>query len=196
MATSPTGPITGPMAKGAPIQVYIKAKLDPTTHKICFDHEWELLGDPIVHKGDIDIPAKTPSTDIFFHLRQNDDTTGLNLRFCTPATEAMYVDFVPTCPTVPGNGGQITFPHAPSNRLLMVENANSGNACDLRYALRFNGDPNTQGGEVAPYAYDPDFKNGGGGGTKSSSLSAGLVILAFAAGAALGSLGTYISLQA
>lgn len=158
MAREPTGR-NGDGAKGPPIQVFVRAWLHEETGKVDFDHEWVVTGKPEAHKGRIDIPAGTPPTEILFHLKQDD--TGLGLSFCTPATEAMYVNLAPTCPTSPGNGGQISFPKAPSQKLLQVEDANSGPACDLKYALRFDGAPNSQGNESPPYAYDPALRNGG-----------------------------------
>lgn len=184
----------GPNAGGPPIHVYVKATLDPTTHKVCFDHEWLVTGNPNSEKGEIKIANGTPSTRIFFHLRPGDDETGLGLTFCTPATEAMYVSVDPTYPSQPGGGGQITFPHKPSPHVLMVEDANSGNEVVLKYALRFNGKNNAEGDERPPYAYDPDIRNGGGG-QLASSWTTGVLILGFVCGAALGSFATYFSLQ-
>jgi hypothetical protein len=37
-------------------------------------------------------------------------------------------------------------------------------ACDLKYALRFDGDPYTdKNGTYPPFTYDPELRNGGGG---------------------------------
>src|SRR5687768_6063211 len=139
MATQPTAQTLGPNAAGSPIHVWVKATLDPATQKVCFDHEWNVTGNPTTEKGEIKIAHKTPPTRIFFHLRPGDDKTGLELRFCTPATEAMYVAVSPTYPANAGNGGQITFPQPPSPHVLMAEDANSGDECVLKYALRFSG---------------------------------------------------------
>lgn len=124
--------------------------------KVEFDLEWRKEGDPSSKKGPINIPERDPPTSINFHLR---DETRLNLRFKSPATEAMWVDLNGCPPQQPGNGGQISF-NSTSPKLLRVTDANSGDPCTLYYMLRFDGDPAANG---PPFEYDPEIRNGGGG---------------------------------
>lgn len=140
------------------IDVNVRAYIDDTTKKVAFDHEWEAPGKP-KKKGRIEVDYKAYMVPITFHLN---DETGLKLNFYSNAQEAMYVCPAPTCPTAAGNGGQIQFGDAKKDKLEVVD-ANTGDACDLKYALRFDGDPNTAGQESAPYVYDPELRNGGGG---------------------------------
>ena len=153
--TTPGMPTTG-----NPIKVEVHAWLDRDTHKVKFTDEWESGWTNGKQKGEIVVPAKTPATEIHFHLR---DDTGLGLNFMRNFADVMYVSTGATCPPPRGNqGGQISFVHSSPN-LLKVTNANCGNPIDLKYALRFNGQDNLPGGENQPYVYDPDLKNGGGG---------------------------------
>ncbi len=148
--------------KGPPIKVDIWAWADEN-RKIWFDHDWEVEGNSKKNKGRIDITQGAPPTEIRFQFK--DDKTGLHLKFCSPASEAMYVGLAPNCPPPAGNGGQITY-LSRQDKKLDVEDANIGPECLLKYALRFDGDPNPQGPQdqrTPPYVYDPELKNGGGG---------------------------------
>ena len=132
------------------VDVYARREGDDVT----FDHDWRFEGDASPKKGRIDVPKGAPDTPIFFHLH---DSTALHLAFKSPASEACWVD-LNDCPTQAGNGGQISFvSRAP--KLLKISDANSGPACVLHYALRFDGDPL---GKCPPYVYDPEIRNGGG----------------------------------
>lgn len=153
--TTPGMPTTG-----NPIKVEVHAWLDRATHKVQFSDEWEADWANGKQSGAIVVPHKTPATEIHFHLC---DDTGLHLNFMRNFTDVIYVSTGATCPPPRGNqGGQISFVSS-SEKLLKVTNANSGSACDLKYALRFNGRDNIPGSEKQPYVYDPDLKNGGGG---------------------------------
>jgi|GEM_PF-2584027 len=151
---------TGTSMTGNRIKVEIHACLDRKTHKVQFNDEWEADWANGKQKGEIKVPQGTPPSEIHFHLR---DDTGLHLNFMRAFADVIYVSTGTACPPPRGNeGGQITFVSSTQN-LLKVSNANSGGACDLKYALRFNGRDNIAGGENQPYVYDPDLKNGGGG---------------------------------
>lgn len=151
---------TGTSMTGNPIKVEVHACLDRETHKVKFDDEWEADWVNGKQKGEIKVPYGTPPTEIHFHLR---DDTGLHLNFMRSFADVIYVSTGSACPPPRGNqGGQITFVSSSQN-LLKVSNANSGGVCDMKYALRFNGQDNIAGGENQPYVYDPDLKNGGGG---------------------------------
>lgn len=148
------------MGTSNPIKVEVHAELDPTSHKVLFTDEWEASWQNGKQKGPITVPYGTNATEIHFSLR---DDTGLGLNFMRNFADVIYVGTGTACPPPRGNqGGQITFRSSSAN-LLKVLNANSGNAIDLKYALRFNGQDNLAGGENQPYVYDPDLKNGGGG---------------------------------
>lgn len=164
-----------------PIKVEIHAELDRTTHKVVFSDEWEATWKNGKQKGAIEVPYGTPKTPIHFTLR---DDTGLQLNFMNNFADVIYVGTDGTCPPPRGNqGGQITFISSVAH-LLKVNNANSGAKCDMKYALRFNGQDNVPGAENQPYVYDPDLKNGGGGiGGFNQSLA--YVVIGAAAVAAL-----------
>jgi hypothetical protein len=159
MATRTAGPGQA-MSRGNPIKVTVIADIDPKTQKVRWNHEWEFEGKPGKYKGKIDVAEGDWMVPIAFHLR---DATGLRLKFYADPAQAMYVGPAPACPPPQGNGGQIIFPPSAAPHLLRVRDENSGDPIDLKYALRFDGDPNPAGGEAAPYVYDPDLKNGGGG---------------------------------
>jgi hypothetical protein len=141
------------------IDVDVRAYIDTITKKVEFDHEWDAPGKP-KKKGKIEVDYGAYMVPITFHLR---DETGLGLEFYSTAQDAMYVGIGPDCPTGQGNAGQIQFNSAPKKDKLEVVDANTGDACDLKYTLRFSGNPNAAGKESAPYEYDPELRNGGGG---------------------------------
>lgn len=152
------------LKSGKPIDVDVWAWIDKPTGEVKFDHIWDLRGNPKNKKGTIDIPPGQPSTEIKFTLIE--DKTGLDLEFYSDPDDAMWVDLAPNCPNQPGGGGQITF-QSSSKKVLRVDDANAGQPCDLKYALRFYGMSKTIDGRdyKPPYEYDPDLKNGGGGNT-------------------------------
>lgn len=176
------------MAKGPPIHVDVTASRKGS-EDVEFCHSWGIKGQPKANSGRIDVPKGQPPTDIKFTLVE--DTTGLNLEFYSDPKDAMWVDMAPNCPKIPGDGGQITF-QSSNKKILRVEDANSGDPCDLKYALRFYGDTKVIDGREykPPYEYDPDLKNGGGGIggiTEYSMLNSPLtVVLAFTALVAIG----------
>ena len=177
-----------PTMTGNPIKVEIHAWLDRETHKVTFDDEWEADWVNGKQKGKIEVPYGTPPTEIHFNLR---DETRLHLNFMRSFADVIYVSTGSVCPPPRGNqGGQISFVSSHQN-LLKVNNANSGAACDLKYAIRFNGQDNIAGGENQPYVYDPDLKNGGGGVPPRNNLNY-LMLLLGAGAVALG----YVAYQA
>ncbi len=159
MATRAEGPQQSAF-KGKPIKVTVTAELDPHTGKVSWDHEWEHEGHPTKYQGRIDVAGGDWMVPIAFHLQ---DRTNLHLKFYEDPTEAMHVGPATACPPPRGDGGQIVFPSRAAPKLLKVADRNSGDPVELKYALRFDGDPNPAGSEAAPYVYDPDLKNGGGG---------------------------------
>lgn len=162
MATTLTQGGNQTVTNGPPINVRVTARKD-AAGTVVYDHEWDFGGGPI-KTGKIEVPKDTPPTDIKFHLT---DRTGLRLRFYPSPSEAFYVDFAPNCPRSAGDAkGEFDLANPPSsssNMLLTVRDMNV-TACDLKYALRFDGDPyNDSEGRHPPFAYDPELKNGGGG---------------------------------
>lgn len=152
-----------------PIKVDVWAWRDKD-NGIQFDHDWQVQGNPAKQKGQVIVGQGEPATDITFQL--TDDKTGLNLKFCSPASEAMYVGPAPNCPPPAGNGGQITY-KLRQDKMLKVADANSVAALFV-YALRFDGDLNPQGPagqQRPPYLYDPELRNGGGGGLQLVSAT-------------------------
>lgn len=99
------------------------------------------------------------------------DKTGLGLDFKNIADEAIWVDFG-GCPTAkPAAGsdkGQIKDKNRPASKKLKLKNAND-QLCKLHYALRFDGSAyGTPEGNFGPtYEYDPEYRNGGGGGSNT-----------------------------
>ena len=155
---------------GPPVNVRVTASKDPAG-TVIYNHDWD-FGGP-VKTGKIEVPRGTPPTNIKFHLT---DRTGLNLSFYPTPSDAFYIDFAPSCPVNAGNArGEFDLsdpPSSSSNNLLTVKDMNR-TECELKYALRFNGDPYTDSNGVhPPYAYDPDLKNGGGGTVSSINISA------------------------
>jgi len=153
-------PATAP-AHGPPVDVDVWAWIDKRTKEVKFDHTWKVDGNAKPGKR-IDIPPGQNATAIRFKLVE--DKTGLDLEFYSNPADAMWVDFAPDCPKMPGNAGQISF-ESSSPKMLRVVDANYGRPCDLKYSLRFYGKSATIGGVKyePPYEYDPDLKNGGGG---------------------------------
>jgi hypothetical protein len=97
------------------------------------------------------------------------DRTGLGLAFASPANEAIWVNFG-TCPTSSqgSDKGQIHGKNKPAPGTLTVKNKNNV-VCKLKYALNFVGTPysNPSGAFGPPYQYDPEYRNGGGGGSNA-----------------------------
>lgn len=101
-----------------------------------------------------------------------DDQTGLGLAFESTADESIWVTDGP-CPTSkPPNGsdkGQIKDRDRAAAKKLKVKNVND-KVCNLRYALRFTGASWTRPDGVTfgpKYAYDPEYRNSGGGGSNT-----------------------------
>ena len=161
MATQATHGGGQTLDQGPPINVRVTVSKD-TDGTITYNHEWDVGGGP-AKKGKIDVPKDTPPTDIKFHLT---DRTGLNLSFYPSPADAFYADLYPNCPKAAGDAGEFDLndpPSKSSNKLLTVLDMNK-TACDLKYALRFDGDPYTdKNGTYPPFAYDPELRNGGGG---------------------------------
>lgn len=122
---------------------------------ILFSHAWRRLGDARRQKGQIRIPHGEGDVPIHFHLH---DRSGLRLKFETNASDAMWVSRT-ECPTEPGDGGQISYRNSSPNQL-QVSDSNS-EECTLHFALRFTGD---ELNGATSYEYDPEIRNGGGGG--------------------------------
>lgn len=142
--------------------VVVDVFADRDGENVVFDHEWRREGDPVPKKGRIDIGFGDPPTELRFQLHDRTarpGQPGLRLSFVEPAEQAMWVS-LGNCPQQSGNGGQISFDSV-NPQQLRVTDANAGDECILHYALRFNGDPAANG---PPYVYDPDIRNGGGGG--------------------------------
>lgn len=170
-------------AVGNPVKVEVHAAIDRLTKKVTFTDEWEADWANGKQKGDITVPYGTPPTEIQFHLR---DDTGLHLNFMRAFADVIYVGTGDECPPPRGNaGGQISFVSSTPN-LLKIINANSGGACNLKYALRFNGQDNAAGSEHQPYVFDPDLKNGGGGIPPKNDSSVVALLLGAGAVALLG----------
>ena len=101
------------------------------------------------------------------------DETGLNLAFVSSADECIWVTDGP-CPTVkPPHGsdkGQIKDKDRASSKKLKVKNVND-KTCNLHYALRFTGEQWTHPDGTKTfgpnYAYDPEYRNSGGGGSNT-----------------------------
>lgn len=118
------------------------------------------------HSGPIVFPYDSGEHDVEFKL---DDRTGLNLNFEASASNAIWFN-ANSCPTSASGDdkGQIRDKQVMStDKKLKLKNLNTGDPCDLHYALRFTGDSWTSPGgkqHQAPYAYDPEFRNRGGTG--------------------------------
>ena len=161
MATILTQGGTEATTGGPPINVRVTATKD-ASGTVVYEHEWDFGGGP-AKPGKIVVPEGTPPTDIKFHLT---DRTGLNLRFYPSPSDAFYVDFAPNCPRSAGDAkGEFDLgdpPSSSSNMQLTVRDMNR-TACDLKYALRFDGNPHPdKEGYHPPFAYDPELRNGGG----------------------------------
>lgn len=159
----------GILAKGNPVKVDIVAVIDPDTHQVVFHDTWESDWGKGTSKNQPIIFPQTAQANIHFNLS---DKTGLQLKFypynpphqmpTPPADYPIYVGTGPECPPPAGlNGGQITILTSASN-LLKVFNNNTSQ-CTLHYALRFSGNDNIAGKTQAPYVFDPEIRNGGGG---------------------------------
>jgi hypothetical protein len=183
MATQFAQAAQSKVKQGPPINVRVTASKDPAG-TVVYSHDWD-FGGP-VKGGKIEVPKDTPPTNIKFHLT---DRTGLNLKFYPSPSAAFYVDFEPTCPKNAGNAkGEFDLndpPSSSSNNLLTVLDMNK-TACDLKYALRFDGDPYTDSnGTHPPYEYDPDLRNGGGGTRANVAALVGVAVMTVIAVTAL-----------
>ena len=156
MATILTQGATQATTGGPPINVRVTATKD-ASGTVVYEHEWDFGGGP-AKPGKIVVPEGTPPTDIKFHLT---DRTGLNLRFYPSPSDAFYVDFAPNCPRSAGDAkGEFDLgdpPSSSSNMQLTVRDMNR-TACDLKYALRFDGNPHQdKEGHHPPFADDPEL---------------------------------------
>ena len=103
------------------------------------------------------------------------DQTGLGLAFENHVDDCIWVVDGP-CPTAnPGSGadkGQIKDRTRATDKKLKLKNVND-QTCNLHYALRFKGaswsHPEGTGTKTfnPPYAYDPEYRNSGGGGSNT-----------------------------
>ena len=132
-------------------------------HGVDFQCLWE-DADNNWHSGPIVFPYGSGEHDVEFKL---DDRSGLNLNFQRDADNAIWFN-ADCCPTG-ANGddkGQIHDKQVVINdKKLKLRNLNSGDACNLHYALRFTGDAWTSPDGTRhqePYCYDPEFRNRGG----------------------------------
>lgn len=101
------------------------------------------------------------------------DQTALDLAFEAAADECIWVTDGPCPTTKPAQGsdkGQIKDKDRASNKKLKVKNVND-EICDLHYALRFTGKqwehPDGAKKFGPEYAFDPDYRNTGGGGSNT-----------------------------
>ena len=151
--------MTNPV-KGAPVTVNVTAH--PPGAPQPYSLQWRLGTDPW-QNDPIDLPRNSGSHDMTFNLIDN---SGKGLRFRAQASDAMWVRTGNVCPTAPGNGNnQMSNGAVSADRMqLTINDDNSGNRRNLKYALRF--DP-------AGNDYDPDIRNGGGsiGGGTSAALT-------------------------
>jgi len=150
----------GEAVRSKPVVVNVRAWRDGGS--VLFEHEWGFEHGPSHGKGRIDIPARARNTPIRFNFT---DETGLGLQFYRVPTSAMWVTRSAECPTGPGDGGQIDLANADVDaNTLKVVDANTGDECVLKYSLRFDGLPSSDGEKhYPPYEYDPELRNGGGG---------------------------------
>lgn len=101
------------------------------------------------------------------------DQTGLGLAFESQVKDCIWV-VDGSCPTAePPSGSdkdQIKDRDRASGKKLKVKNVND-QKCNLHYALRFTGAPwvRPDGARTfsPPYAYDPEYRNSGGGGSNT-----------------------------
>lgn len=159
------GPSLSTKTAKAPVSVEVIATLD-WDNGVGFLARWEHpagvwnSGPMVFKKGD-------PDRMIEYTLI---DQTGLGLEFHSPADEAIWVDSN-ACPVAkPPAGsdkGQIKDKNRPAKDKLTLKNVND-QTCTLHYALRFTGAswtrPDNSRTFDPPYEYDPDYRNGGGGG--------------------------------
>ena len=137
-------------------------------HGVDFVLRWE-YPTGVWNSGPMVFAHGDPDRKIEYSL---DDRSGLGLAFESTAADAIWVTDGP-CPTSkPSNGsdkGQIKDRDRASAKKLKVKNVND-KVCDLHYALRFRGAPWTRpdGVKFGPdYAYDPEYRNSGGGGSNT-----------------------------
>ena len=144
---------------------------------------WRFDGQPNQPNALIDLPRNSGPCAMTFNLI---DQSNNGLRFKAAGSDAMWVRTGNQCPTGPGSGGgQMSGGVVSTDRMrLDINDDNSGNRRNLRYALRFDPDG---------FFYDPDIRNGGtgtGGGGTSAALIVGAI------GALAGLVATYLFTEA
>ena len=119
------------------------------------------------HSGPMVFPKDDIDRELAYDLV---DETGLDLVFDSKADDCIWVTTAP-CPkhTKPPKGsdkGQIKNKVRASDKKLTLENKNNTYPYTLHYALRFTGKTyEVEGKQFGPnYAYDPEYRNNGGGG--------------------------------
>ena len=153
--------MTNPV-QGLPVTVNVTAH--PAGAPEPYTIDWCLQGQPWQGNTAIDLPRNSGSHDMIFNLIDN---SGKNLRFKPQARDAIWVRPGHNCPNAPGNGnGQMSNGTVSADGMqLTINDDNSGSPRNLKYALRFDPDPNM---------FDPDIRNGGtgvGGGTSLMLLT-------------------------
>lgn len=115
--------------------------------------DWDIDGKK-PHKASHEFKEKTGPHEIKFKLG---DKTGRGLKF--DAQQPIWDEKNTTgCPASQSNSDQIEVQSC-SDRELTISNANSGDPCTIHYQLNF------VDSEGRPEVVDPEFKNGGGGGS-------------------------------
>ena len=161
--------MTNPV-QGLPVIVDVTAHPPGSSDPYTLD--WRFQGQPSQGNTAIILPPGSGSHDMTFKLTDN---SGKGLRFKAAGADAIWVRPGPNCPTGPGSGGgQMSNAVVSSDRMqLTINDDNSGNPRQLKYALRFDPDPNM---------FDPDIRNGGTGFTPPTTItSLGGAILGVAA---------------
>lgn len=154
---------------GKPVEVNVYAHPAGAPQEYTLD--WRFQGEAWQGNTDIVLPRGSGSHDITFTLNDN---SGKGLRFKSDPAKAMWTRRGNGYPNGKGSGkGQITYKSVSNGGMTLdVNDDNSGSPARLRYMLRFDPDPNV---------FDPDIRNGGGGGFVRTET-----MLATAAGAAVG----------
>ena len=161
--------MTNPI-QGLPVIVDVTAH--PPGSPDPYTIDWRFQGQPSQGNTVIILPPGSGSHDMTFNLIDN---SGKGLRFKAQANDAMWTRSGNSCPTGPGNGSnQMSKGAVSADRMqLTINDDNSGNARRLKYALRFDPDPNM---------FDPDIRNGGTGITPPTTItSIGGAVLGVAA---------------
>ncbi|HEU0310454.1 MAG TPA: hypothetical protein VFR36_04465 [Sphingomicrobium sp.] len=155
------------------VDVFARSETKPGQYRI----DWRFDGGPSQGNTPIVLPKKSGDHDLVYTLHNE---AGEALRFKEFPSDAMWVHPGSGCPSGKGNGqGHISFGNVsqPDRLTLTVNDDNKGAACTLNYMLRFDPDG---------YYFDPEIRNGGGGGTfsavKVATTVAGAVAGAFVAG--------------